>query len=75
MRRGGSVERVVAAEPERLYALIADVTRVGEWSPECHSCRWLGDVTEAEAGARFLDMRPHLATTLERLAAAAEAPN
>ena len=31
---------VVAASPEALYDLVSDVTRVGEWSPECRSAWW-----------------------------------
>jgi hypothetical protein len=31
---------VVAASPEALYDLVSDVTRVGEWSPECRACWW-----------------------------------
>ncbi len=27
--------------PERVYALLADVTRMGEWSPECVRCQWM----------------------------------
>ncbi|HUF85462.1 MAG TPA: SRPBCC family protein [Acidimicrobiia bacterium] len=40
------------APPERVYALVSDVTRMGEWSPETHRCTWVG--TEGAApGARF----------------------
>lgn len=31
----------IAAPPEAVYALVADVTRMGEWSPECVGGRWL----------------------------------
>ncbi|WP_402467586.1 SRPBCC family protein [Isoptericola aurantiacus] len=30
----------VAAPPAAVYALVSDVTRTGEWSPICTSCRW-----------------------------------
>ena len=30
----------VAATPEELYALVSDVTRMGEWSPVCKACWW-----------------------------------
>ena len=43
----------VAASPELVYDLIADVTRMGEWSPECYRCEWLGGATAATPGARF----------------------
>jgi hypothetical protein len=44
----------IAAPAERVYDLISDVTRMGEWSPECHSCRWLGRHREPVAGAVFV---------------------
>jgi hypothetical protein len=31
---------VVARSPEDLYDMVADVTRMGEWSPVCKACRW-----------------------------------
>jgi hypothetical protein len=31
---------VIAAPPEAVYDLVADVTRTGEWSPVCQECRW-----------------------------------
>ena len=43
----------IAAPPERVYGLITDVTRMGEWSPECYRCEWLDGATEAATGARF----------------------
>jgi len=36
-----------------LYALVADLPRMGEWSPECERCDWLKGATEAAPGARF----------------------
>ena len=30
----------VDAAPEKLYALVSDVTRMGEWSPICKACWW-----------------------------------
>jgi ligand-binding SRPBCC domain-containing protein len=47
------VSTVVAAPPEMVYALVADVTRTPEFSPEVTSCRWLDGVTGPVAGARF----------------------
>lgn len=43
----------VAAPPDAVYALIADLPRMGEWSPECYRCRWIGDAGQAAEGARF----------------------
>lgn len=30
----------VAATPQRVYDLVSDVTRTGEWSPICRECAW-----------------------------------
>ncbi|OBF29557.1 hypothetical protein A5724_24960 [Mycobacterium sp. ACS1612] len=43
----------IAAPPDLVYQLVADVTRMGEWSPECYRCEWLDAATSASAGARF----------------------
>jgi uncharacterized protein YndB with AHSA1/START domain len=43
----------IAAPPERVYDLVADVTRMGEWSPETISCEWLDGASRAEPGAWF----------------------
>jgi len=43
----------IDAPPEAVYALVADVTRTGEWSPECVRCRWLGGASSAAEGARY----------------------
>ena len=48
---GAEVE--IDADPNRVYELLANVTRMGEWSPECVACRWLQHPTGARAGARF----------------------
>jgi Polyketide cyclase / dehydrase and lipid transport len=48
------VRRHVAAEPQLLYALVSDVTRTPEWSPEVIECRWLDGATSAAVGARFV---------------------
>ena len=31
---------VVNADADTLYALVSDVTRIGEWSPQCRACWW-----------------------------------
>ncbi len=38
-----AAEEVVAVRPELVWDLVADVTRVGEWSPECIRAAWLGN--------------------------------
>src|SRR4051812_11505546 len=49
-----TVETLVATAPNALYELVSDVTRMGEWSPETTSCRWVGDATGPTVGARFV---------------------
>jgi uncharacterized protein YndB with AHSA1/START domain len=48
-----SVDRAMAAPPDVVWKLIADVTRMGEWSPETAACEWLGRADGPAVGARF----------------------
>jgi hypothetical protein len=32
---------------------VSDITRMGEWSPECYRCTWTKGATGPEVGARF----------------------
>jgi uncharacterized protein YndB with AHSA1/START domain len=48
-----AAEEVVAARPELVWDLVADITRVGEWSPECIRATWLGKPGRPQPGARF----------------------
>ena len=43
----------IAAPPDRVYALVSDITRMGEWSPECIRCTWSKGATGPVVGARF----------------------
>lgn len=43
----------ISAPAEEVWDLIADVTRMGEWSPECYRCTWLDGGTGPREGARF----------------------
>jgi hypothetical protein len=43
---------VIARSPETLYALVTDVTRMGEWSPICKAC-WWDDGAGPQVGAWF----------------------
>jgi len=36
-----------------VFAAISDITRTGEWSPECTAGRWLDGATGPGTGARF----------------------
>jgi uncharacterized membrane protein len=51
--RTGRNEVVVDASIEAVWAVIADVTRTGEWSHECKGVEWLDGAREAKVGARF----------------------
>jgi hypothetical protein len=41
------------ARPEEIYALVSDVTRTPEYSPEVTRCTWLDGATGPAVGARF----------------------
>ena len=47
------VTRDIAASPDAVYAAISDVTRMGEWSDECHTCEWHKGFDSPKVGARF----------------------
>ena len=47
------VEVTVDAAVDDVWALVRDVTRVGEWSHECVGAAWVDGATEAVPGARF----------------------
>ena len=47
------ITRDIAASPEAVYAAISDVTRMGEWSEECHTCQWHDGFDGPEVGATF----------------------
>lgn len=43
----------VAAPPEAVWDLVADVTQIGRLSPECTRAEWLDGGTGPRSGARF----------------------
>ena len=47
------VTRDIDPPPEAVYDAIADVTRMGQWSTECHTCEWHDGVTGPAVGASF----------------------
>jgi hypothetical protein len=49
------VRRAMAADPQYVYELIADVARMGEWSPEATGAEWLS----GEPGAVASTFRGH----------------
>jgi plastocyanin len=48
-----TVDRHIAASPEVLYALVADVTRTPEITPDIVKVEWLDGATGPAVGARF----------------------
>ena len=48
-----SVSTEIEASPDRVYELISDITRMGEWSPECRHCTWVKGATGPAVGAKF----------------------
>ncbi len=48
-----SVSRDIAATPERIWALVTDLTRMGEWSPENKGGEWSEGATGPALGACF----------------------
>ncbi|VEG55309.1 cyclasedehydrase superfamily protein [Mycolicibacterium aurum] len=49
----GSVTVSMAAPPERIWDLIADVRSIGTFSPETFEAEWLDGATGPALGARF----------------------
>ena len=41
------------ATPEQVWALVSDVTRIGEFSPETFEAEWLDGATGPAVGAKF----------------------
>ncbi len=74
-RRGtaGEASLVIAAPAIRLWEMVSDITRMGEWSPEATGGEWLDAASAAVIGARFRGLnrrgRTRWATTCEVVAA------
>ena len=47
------ISRDIAAPPEVVYAAISDISRMGEWSEECHACEWHAGFDGPVVGATF----------------------
>lgn len=47
------VEMTVSAQPDVVWDLLAEITNVGKWSPECVRTAWLGGQPDARPGVRF----------------------
>jgi len=53
------VRTTVRAAPEKLYELVSDLPRMGQWSPENTGGRWMGGASGATPGARFRGSNRH----------------
>lgn len=55
MKKGtrGEARLHVDVPAGKLYDMVSDVTRMGEWSPETVRCQWIGGATGPTHGARF----------------------
>lgn len=49
----GEASVTIDADVDTVYALVSDVTRMGEFSPECVRCEWGDGATGPAVGARF----------------------
>jgi uncharacterized protein YndB with AHSA1/START domain len=48
---GDSIE--IAAPAEKVWAMVSDVTRMPQWSPEQAATKWVGGANGPAVGARF----------------------
>ena len=48
-----SVTRDIEAPADRVWGMVSDITRMGEWSPEAQAGTWLGGATGPTPGAKF----------------------
>ncbi|HEY7594532.1 MAG TPA: SRPBCC family protein [Actinophytocola sp.] len=53
VQKSGRLQVVVDADLQDVWRVVTDVTRIGEWSHECRSARWLGGARAPVPGARF----------------------
>lgn len=44
----------IAADPDTVWELLSDVTRIGQWSPECYRAMWL--TSKRGEGAVFIGL-------------------
>ncbi len=48
-----SVSQEIVAPADQVWAMVADVTRMGEWSPETEAATWLRGAQGPEPGSKF----------------------
>lgn len=44
---------LIERTPDEVYALVSDVTRMGDWSPICKACWWDDPAAGTQPGAWF----------------------
>jgi hypothetical protein len=49
----GEASAFIEAPRLQVWGMLADVTRMAEWSPECIRCQWLDGAAAAGVGVRF----------------------
>jgi hypothetical protein len=49
----GEASLHIEAAPEKVYDMVSNVTRMGEWSPETVACEWVDGATGPAVGAKF----------------------
>jgi uncharacterized membrane protein len=52
--RQDSCSVVIEAPADDLYGMVADLPRMGQWSPECRAVEWLDGSSGPAEGARFI---------------------
>ena len=54
-----SVSRIIAAPADKIWGMVSDLPRMGEWSPENRGGSWIKGATGAAKGARFKGNNAH----------------
>lgn len=49
----GHASTIINQPPETVWKTVTDITRMGEWSPECTSGRWVSPADGPAVGAKF----------------------
>jgi uncharacterized protein YndB with AHSA1/START domain len=49
-----AVSLEIEADAHKLYEMVSDLPRIGEWSPECVTVVWEGEVSEPVVGTEFV---------------------
>ena len=49
----GSASITIVRPVAEVFAAVSDITRMGEWSPECVACRWADGVDGPALGSEF----------------------